>query len=201
MPIIATDEALERTLPPEGVHVARCYKMLHVGIQNTEYQGEAKTRDTVIIFWELPNAQHTFDEAKGPEPFSINKEYTLTMYEKGALRKHLEAWRGKSYTPEEVKQVDITAVIGHPCQIQIAHKLSAKGNKYSQIVSIMAMPAGLTAPNQINDSFEFSVSDFDAEKMAKMANYHQDMVRESVQYKAMQAANGSTPAPTQRCQP
>jgi hypothetical protein len=36
--------------------------------------------------------------------FDLSAEYTVSMYETAALRKLLEAWRGKAYTEEQAKQ-------------------------------------------------------------------------------------------------
>jgi hypothetical protein len=70
----------ERTyeLVPAGNHVARLYGILHIGTNSFEYMGETK--------FELSNEREVFKEGEEAKPFSISREFGLTMGQKSNLR-------------------------------------------------------------------------------------------------------------------
>jgi len=41
----------------------------------------------------------------------ISKRYTMSLGEQSTLRKDLESWRGKKFTPEELQGFDLNACI------------------------------------------------------------------------------------------
>jgi len=180
MPIIAkTSQSKDRVIIPAGNHVARCYKMIELGTLTDEYKGESITRHRVSLSWELPNETHTFSEEQGPQPLSMNKEYTLSMHERATLRQHLESWRGKQFTKQEAEAFDITKLLGVPCMLNIVHSQSQNGNTYAQLTSITPLAKGMIAPDQINESFEFSLSEFDQDKFDQLPEFLKDKIDRS----------------------
>ena len=145
-----------------GNHIARCVQMIEVGTVSTEYLGEPKQLHKVRVTWELPLETKVFKEENGEQPFVLSKEYTLSMHEKSNLRKDLEAWRGKKYTEEETKGVDITKLVGVPCMLNVVHE-EKKGNVYANIASITPLPKGMVCPPQVNNSFVLSYDNFNFE--------------------------------------
>ena len=91
--------------PPEGTHTAICVKIIDIGTQYSNFYGKSKHK--VIIGWELPNAKD--DEG---EPVIAWKRYTLSLHENAALRGHLEAWRGKSFSNEELEGFHLKNILG-----------------------------------------------------------------------------------------
>jgi hypothetical protein len=77
---------------PAGMHLARCYKIVDLGSQKSEYMGQAKVQHKIMLQFEVwsedENGQPTVTQ-KG-EPLSITKRYTLTLSEKSALRNDLK---------------------------------------------------------------------------------------------------------------
>src|ERR1700748_2182758 len=114
-----------------GTYVARCYSMIHIGTIMETYEGKQKLLNKVRISFELPTEKKVFQEEKGEQPFSISRDFTLSLHEKAALRKAVEGWRGKSFTEEECKKFDITKLIGVPCMVSIIHKTSKEGKTYA----------------------------------------------------------------------
>ena len=158
MSIYATDSGIVREPIPAGNYVARCTQMIHIGT----VQGQFGPKNTVRIGWELPDELKDF--GKGLQPQFISQEYSLSMNVKSNLRKMLESWRGKGFTAEEAKKFDITKLLGVTCMINIIHKPSADGSKvYSNIGSISAMPKGVKAPKQINETQNLSYDDWSNE--------------------------------------
>ena len=114
MPITAQNNPKPpRELVPEGNHIARCYRMIEVGtITKDNIPGQApKQVYTIMLYWELPYLMKVFDEAKGPQPTSIHKEFALFMSSQSNLRKTLESWRGKKWTDEEAYKFDVTKLL------------------------------------------------------------------------------------------
>jgi len=82
-----------RELIPTGNYIARCYKMIHIGTVEEVILGDKKILNKVRIGWELPTELRVFNEEKGEQPLVIDKEFTLSLYEKSALRGVLKSWR------------------------------------------------------------------------------------------------------------
>lgn len=153
MAIVASKSGGNFEMTPEGVHVARCYRIIDIGTQKSEYQGQVKHLRKVMIAWELLGD----DRMSDGRPFSINKRYTLSLHEKAQLRKDLEAWRGKAFTPEEEAGFDISKVLGAYCMVNIVHEKGGNGNDYANIASIMPLPKGMPKPEPVNETSLFEI--------------------------------------------
>ena len=155
----------ERILAPSGTHLARCYKMIHFGTIEDTYNGESRWVEKVLIEWELPNELRVFDQAKGPQPVSISKEFALSMHPKSTLRAFLTSWRGKGFTEEEATAFDVTKLVGAACQLSIVHE----------------------PPDQINKSFIFSLDDFDVSVFNQLPDFFKNKVMGSKEYQKLMA--------------
>lgn len=184
MSIIAENKGSDFVLIPAGNHIARCYAMVEIGTIKEEagiYAG--KELHKVRITWETPHECHDF--GKGLQPFSVSKEFTLSMHEKATLRKMLESWRGKSFTDEEAKRFDITKLLGVPCMINVIHKTSGKGGQYPDISSIATLPKGLEAPGQVNASYELSFGNWNQNIFDSLPDFVKNKIKSSKEYAAM----------------
>lgn len=168
-----------------GNYVARCYSMIHIGTVQDVINGQSKLVNKVRLTFELPTETKEFREGEGPKPYSIGKDFTLSMNEKATLRKMLESWRGKSFTEEEAKRFDVTKLLGIPCMINVIHKTSKTGKNYAEIASITPMPKGYECPPQVNPSFEFSYEPFYQAKFDTLPDWIKDRVRSSIEYVAV----------------
>jgi hypothetical protein len=71
------------------MHLARCYRVVDLGTQKSEYLGTVKHLPKVMLQFEV----HGEDEAGKPivtaknEPMTISKNFTLSLAEKATLRK------------------------------------------------------------------------------------------------------------------
>lgn len=125
---------------PPGCHFAICNMVADLGIQETTFKGDSKSQHKVYLRWEVPDERVTY-EKDGREieaPLSIGSVYTLSLSEKANLRKILENWRGKVFTPEELRGFDITTVAGKACQIMVQHQESG-GKTYANITGVMGV--------------------------------------------------------------
>jgi len=183
MTIKAKNEQKEIT--PHGNYIARCYSMIHLGTAVEFILGEEKILDKVRISWELPTELRVFIEEKGEQPMAISKEYTLSMHEKSNLRKDLEGWRGQGFTEDEIKEFDITNLLGIACMLSVIHKTAkSSGNNYAIISSIASLPKGTDCPEQINKTFEFNFEDmFDIDVLENLPNFIKERIKKSNEYR------------------
>jgi hypothetical protein len=187
MSINATNEGKKRELIPTGNYAARCYKMIQIGTVEEIVQGKHVIQPKVRIGWELPTEKKVFNEANGEQPYVIEKEYTLSLYETSNLRKDLKSWRGKDFTEEQAKCFDITVLIGVPCFLNIIHNPSKKSPSvfYEAIAGITPIPKGFEIPKQINPTFELSYDKWNEEKFDSLPDFVKDKMMTSEEYKKM----------------
>jgi alpha-galactosidase len=126
--------------------------LIDLGTQTSEYQGKEVVRRQCIIGWELPEEIIEDGDLKGA-PFTVQNFYTSSLHEKSKLRHILIAWRGRDFTPEELKGFDAKNILGKPCMLSIV--ANENGNRI--VSSVMASPKGTKVPAQINPSFFFSL--------------------------------------------
>lgn len=168
MPLIARDSGNESSFTPvpPGMHLARCYRIVDLGTQKSEYQGEVKYLHKLMIQFEV----HGEDDngkplvtAKG-EPLSISKNYTNMLGEKASLRKDLAAWRGRDFTKEELKGFLLKNILGHWAMISVAKSIGNNGKEYTNIMSVNPVPASIKKaglPEGFNTPYIFSLDEPD----------------------------------------
>lgn len=194
MSIIVPKSSFKKELTPTGNYIARCYKMIHIGTLTKNFGKGDQEQNVIRLYFELPTELRVFKDREEPKPISVDKEYTMSMGEKGNLRKDLKSWRGKDFTAEEAENFDVSKLIGVPCLINLIHtpKKSDPSVVYETISSITPLMKGLECPPQFNESFEFSVSDFKQEAFDKLPEFFQKEVQKSKEYKAMFEAKTET---------
>lgn len=120
---------------PPGAHFAICNMVVDCGLQEG-FSG--KPQHKVYLRWEVPDERVSY-EKDGHQiegPCSIGSLYTLSLSEKANLRKVLENWRGKPFTPQELQGFDITTVLGKCCQIMVTH---SEDGKYANVTGVMGI--------------------------------------------------------------
>ena len=139
MALIAKESGGSTFTPvPPGMYLARCYRIVDLGTQKSEYQGKVNNLPKVMLQFEV----HGNDDDGKPlvtskgEPMSISKNFTLSLAEKATLRKDLQTWRGKPFTPDELKGFQIDNVLGAWAMIAITKELGNNGKEYTNIANI-----------------------------------------------------------------
>ena len=159
---------------PAGSFAARCYQIIDLGHQTFEWKGEAKVAPKVRITWELNEMM------SDGRPFSISREYTASIGDKANLRKDLEAWRGRPFSAEELRNFSLENVLGAPCLLGIVHKPSKDNSKvYANVGSIMALPKGMPSPELVNPAVKFDIGTFDQKVFDGLSSYVQKKIRMS----------------------
>lgn len=170
---------------PADNHVSRCIQLIRYGTIKKEFAGEVKFNDTVRIVWETPNEKTVFSEEKGEQPFTLYKEFKISLHEKATLRKFIESWRGAPLTDAEARKFDLSSLLGQPCMLNVTH--TTKGDAtYANIAAISKLPKGLDCPPAINPLIEYDVNAHKPEVFAKFP----DFIKEKIKSSAEWAANG-----------
>lgn len=136
MAIIAKDNKVNFTPPEEGIHQAVCVDVVDLGMIDTR---AGKQRHKVKIVWEL--------EAENPEtkkPFLASRRYTLSLFKEAHLRKDLETWRARKFTPDELDGFDLERLIGANCQLQILHNPDDDGRVWANVQAIIPITKNMT---------------------------------------------------------
>jgi hypothetical protein len=152
---ISENSATSYQLAPAGTWIARCFRVIDLGEQPTEYKGQTKMQPKLMLSWELLDDETQRDDGG---PMTIHKRFTASLHEKSALRKTLESWRGKAFTPEELNAFNVSKLAGAYALIAVVHN-EKDGKTYANISSIMKPPKGMTPPPGVNDVLLFDMAD------------------------------------------
>ena len=194
MALIASGSNKEFKPVPEGNHMARCYRVIDLGTQEGEYQGQATLQHKVLIGWELfgEDEDGTLLETDDGKPFTVSKQYTLSLGKKANLRADLESWRGKAFTDEELKGFDISQLLGAYCMVTVKH--DKKGEKtYTNVASVAKWPSALknSKPNAHHEDQLFDVSDPDHDLLRELPEWLQEKIVGCIEWR--QAEGGDAP--------
>lgn len=137
---------------PIGNHVARCVRLIDLGTQHGEYQGQPNVRNQVLVTWEL--CDEKMDDGK---PFIVSHFYTNSLNEKATLRAHLEAWRGRAFTQEELRKFDLASILGAPVMVNVIHNDKGK----ARVSAVAKLPKGLKAAEPVNKPYAFWIDEWD----------------------------------------
>jgi hypothetical protein len=147
------------TPAPEGTFIARCVQVIDLGTQTSGYyknqDGTPQKAHKVMLGWEIPG-----ELTEDGKPFLVWKRYTASLNEKANLRAHLESWRGRKFTEDELAGFQLPRVLDAPCLINVTHSVDGN-NTYANITSVMAMPKGQNAPPRFHPLVEFDLDRFD----------------------------------------
>jgi hypothetical protein len=151
---------------PPGSHLGRCYRIVDLGTQKSEYMGQVKYLHKIMLGWEIfgDREDGTPLKMRDGRPFAIFKNYTMSWADKATLRKDLQAWRGKPFTQEELRRFDLKTVLGVHCMLNVIERAGQDGKMYVNVDSISPVPsmirkAGL--PAAVNKDELFNLSDPD----------------------------------------
>ena len=171
---------------PEGQHVMVCSRVIDLGTQRSEFNGEVKHSRKVLIVWELPNERT--DDGK---PLIHSEKFTWSFHEKANLRKTLEAWRGRKFKDEDFSGppngFHIKNVIGVPCYGQVVHDQGNNGKTYANLSSLMAFPGKRDEwPKVEGEQLFFDLDNYDETVFGKLSEYWQGVIKLSPEWGDLQ---------------
>jgi hypothetical protein len=116
-----------------------------------------KDQHKVCLIWELPDVDPIEVEGK-MLPKVTSRIYTNSLGSKAILRQHLESWRGKAFTQEELEGFDLGKLVGANCQLQIIHETKGE-DTYANISTIVNVPKGHKAVQAVNPTVIYDIGD------------------------------------------
>ena len=185
MALTATGTNSEFKPTPEGNHTARCFRIVDLGTQKTNYSGEEKLSHKIMIFWELHGEADdgTPLASSDGKPFTVSKQYTMSLSKKANLRADLESWRGQAFTDDELKGFDLTKLIGQYCMVTVKHEQSGE-KTYVNVASVSRWPAALKNA-KFQPQLENQIFDLDERNMLVFDNFPewlQDKIKSSIEW-------------------
>lgn len=186
---------------PPGLHLARCYRIIDLGTQKSEYMGQTKYLHKITIFWEIHGTDDQGQRIlmKDQRPFAIFKNYTLSWSEKANLRLDLQSWRGKAFTQDEMRRFDLETVLDKWCMLNVFEREGTDGKTYSNVKSVAPVAAvykqaGL--PAAVNKHEMFSLAEPDMAMFETFSDNLKAKIKSSPEWQKLerQMSGGSAPA-------
>jgi hypothetical protein len=170
----AKDSGTSFAAHPEGQYAMVCVDVVNLGTNIEQFPGQdAKEVDKAALVFASGERQ----EDKTLTVVTV--EMTLSMNEKANMRKFLESWRGKSYTPEQAASgVPLHKVQGQTALVSVEHILTKRGRKFAKVRSIAPLPKKMDAPDAgVLEEYERPkfLEDKKAEYAKALAKYRQDV--------------------------
>ena len=183
---------------PPGLHLARCYRIVDLGTQRSEYMGQEKFLHKVMIGWEIHGTREDGSAIRMSDgrPFGIFKNYTLSWSEKSNLRLDLQAWRGKPFTQEELRRFDLKNVLGAWCMLNIIERAGQNGKTYSNVNGITPVPAILkqNAKEGVNELQLFNLNEPNLEMYESFSDGLKAKISASPEWQKLQQENSEANA-------
>jgi hypothetical protein len=125
-----TQEQKEWINAQEGVHNAVCVDIVDLGMVEG-FQG--KERHKMRLVFEVEELHPTTGE-----PLIVSQQYGVSLHENANLRKDLEKWRGKPFSPEELQRFDLERLIGVSCQVVVSQNYNDTNQQtYANVDNIL----------------------------------------------------------------
>ena len=166
----------ERKPLEAGAYAAVCDMIVDLGVQPSP-GGQFAPKRTLMVRFQIPSerVEITKNGETKSLPAVISRTLGLSLNEKATLRQLLQSWRGRAFTPEELKRFDLANILGKPAFINVTH--SVKGDKtYANLTSIMPLPKGMPAPTLEGEALVYSTDTPDAAVFDKLPEWVQDKI-------------------------
>ena len=163
-----------------GTHLALCYEVLDFGTQTDTYEGVTEIKRKIWISWE------TSDQLMSDgRPFTIGREYNLSMNSKSKLRIDLEAWRGKKFVESDFGPggFNLSNILGKACGLSVVHSNTGKA-RVGQVVQLMK---GTEVPEPFNETRYLSLEPekFNQTVFDSLADWKKERIAGSPEYAAL----------------
>ena len=196
MALILTANETEFAPCPSGSHHATCIRIIDLGTQRIEYNGEVKTQPKILIQWEILSQNDPDMQMSDGRPYIISRRYTASMHSKSQLANDLKSWRGRDFSPEERAGFDIRNVLGKTCLLSVSHEQSKDGQRtYANIAGIANKLKAFEPPPPANEVFAFDLSHPDWQAFDKLHEKIQEQIKASPEYAELSRPAHTPPLP------
>ena len=165
-----------------GNHLAICYSVVDLGTQELTFEGNTKDVHRARVTWELSKERIEIDGEDLPR--AIGKEYTLSLGNKATLRHHLESWRSKTFTREELAGFSLINILGKSCMLNVIHD-TYQNEDYAKISSISPLMKGMIPTEPENPIVSFSIENDGFDNIPEgIPDWMKDKIYKSLEYEA-----------------
>lgn len=126
-------------VPPEGLHQGVCADVWDIYTRSRREEWGGGLTDKTRLVFELAKVNK-----ETGRPYQVSQEYTASLFEKAKLRQHLESWRGRRFSEEELNDFELENLLGVNCQLQVIHNIGNDGIVYANIAAIVPLAPGMT---------------------------------------------------------
>jgi len=185
-------EGAFKAKPPiiqSGTTLGICCAFVDIGTQIYEKKGTTSRR--MFLTFELPNRKMTVEGEDGEKksvPRLISLENRLSLDVKANFRKHLESWRGRSFTKDELEKFDDATILGKGCQLNIMHQISERtGEPYAKIYAVLPLAEGQTIPELQAPLVYYSIEQHGLNVPEGVPQFMKDRLCASPEWRELQA--------------
>lgn len=188
-----------RVLCPRGAHLSRLVQIVDLGGQRFKPTDDPSRK--IYFGFETCNASHTFDEAKGPEPFMLQIEFAFYMTsanpsKQTKLRQFVVQWFGKDFANDEAaRDFEFGDLIGKLAMITVAHKPKVDGTMKAVIADIYLPSKEEKAKvgEAHNTQIVYEIDNGEDENFDALPSFLQNKIKESEEFKNPQPAAQEEP--------
>jgi len=185
----------DRQLPEAGATIGVCFSIVDLGTQKTNWDGDEKWTPKVRLAFELPDqtiegeVTENGKTTKVTKPMVVSMELTRSLGERATLRKHLETWRGQSFTSKELAAFNMKNLLGKAAMLTLVRKTSQAGREYCAIQGLAKLPKSVKAPTTTeNTQVFYEIEEGRGGAFAEMPEWLQGKILES---KELSGASGT----------
>ena len=175
-----TTKTYER--PEPGVYPARCIQVVELGRHKNRFfnpetdKPEQEYRQELLIAWELSELM------QDGRPFTVSWRDRNLISEKSNLFKLLTGWRGKPFTPQELRRFELKNILDKCCYLNLVESPPDRNNRtWVNVESAIPLPKGIGCDPRFNDLIDFSIEDIDTPLFGQLWPWVQDYIRKSVE--------------------
>ena len=169
---------------PGGTYLAVCVYSIAIGEQLCEFKDKGKSyNNQIMLGFELQGVTIEIDGKQ--EPRTLGRTFNIAKSKNSALRKFVGAWESKEYTDEEFLELDTNDLVGKPAMLNVV--LNESG-EYSNIESIMQIPAGFPVPQATLPLIRFDMDPWDQAAFDKLPEWAQDRIKKSTEWQKEHAS-------------
>lgn len=149
-------------IPPltQKMHHAVTFLLVDIGTQlNQHFQTYSKE---LVIGWEVPSERYTWEDKDTGEKTErakmITRRFTASLARSSHLKAILETWRNKPFSEDELKNFDLSTILGINGYIQVMHKPTKRGGIFPEVSAVMPLPPGTATLKPEREIIQFHMS-------------------------------------------
>jgi len=170
---------------PAGSYSAVCVSMIDVGTMTGPFGSQQK----LWIEWECDELDSSGNR------YRVGKFYTNSISAKSKLREHLESWRGKQFTRDELSGFSLLTILGKPCMLAVSN--TTKDDKtYSNVDAVSKLAKGMQAIEPSEPTLAFDVDDPDQDVLDRLPEFIRKIIEKAPEYNGRSQPVKAVPAPS-----